>query len=175
MTISLALEGESNLTFLTIAKLTVKGHSNHQPLCSYLHNIHVYIFPTNDTRQCSISDVTSINKWPESFPSVAVTFSSDAIKSFVTKLHSTNLHIIHLLVRSSNYKTLLYKLLSKAYTRVHTSYTEYVSLSPSNGRARIESSKKVSSIYFSLADSLEMPKSDYLTPELQLSSEELKQ
>jgi hypothetical protein len=168
MTISLALEGESDLTFLTIAKLTVKGHSNHQPLCSHLHNIHIYIFPTNDTRQCSMFDVTSINKWPESIP-------GDAIKSLVTKLHSMNRHIVYLLVRSSNYNTLFYKLLSKACTRVHTSYTEYVSLSPSNGRARIESSKKVSSIHFSLADSLQMPKSDYLTPELQSSSEELKQ
>ena len=116
----------------------------------------------------SMFDVTPIKKWPDSIPGNVVT-------SFVVKLHSLYLHINYLFVRASNYNTLFYKLLSKADTRVHTSDTEYVSLSWSNSRAQIESSKKVSSMQFSFADPLAMPVSDLLTPEVQSSSEELKQ
>ena len=81
-----ALEGESDLTFLTIAKLIVIEHSNHQLLSSHLHNFHTSTYSFNDRRQSSTFDVTQIKKWPESILSYVVT-------SFA-KLHLFNSSII---------------------------------------------------------------------------------
>lgn len=138
MTISLALEGESDLTFLTIAKLIVIEHSNHQLLSSHLHNFHTSTYSFNDRRQSSIIDVTQIKKWPKSILSYVVT-------SFPAKLHLFNSSINLLLVRASNYYTSSCKLLSDACNQVHTLYTKYASLCSTNGKARSKISISVSS------------------------------
>ena len=122
---------ESDLTFLTIAKLIVIEHLIHQPLSSHLHNFHISTYSFNDRRQSSISDVTQIKKWPESIPSV--------VTSFVVKLQSCNSSINSLLVRTSNYHYIsICKPLSDACNQVHTLYTEYVNLCSTNGKARLE-------------------------------------
>lgn len=126
----LALEGESELTFVTIAKSIVIKHINHHLTTSHFHINYIHTYVPNAQCQSSTFDITEIKQWPDSSLNNAATL-------FVIQLHSLVELINFMFVRSSNNFILLYKPISDTLIAVHTFNTTHVSLSSTNRRDQV--------------------------------------